>query len=412
MTTAQPLLIDPESGLSRSYDQLVADLSRTGVPSSDWPLYPQILEILTQFFSKPPDDLAATDNGRLTPQRSLDFSASLGMAWSAARSGQLKPWQELFQNAPGQLTLATSGTTGQPRRVQHSATTLLRGIQTAAKHRQDVWALTYPLENFAGVQVLFQALLNLNPLVAVAGLPPSKLHAAIHHYGVSHLSGTPTCLRMLIDDRSVQPAIRAVTAGGECLEPELLTRLQKIFPNAVIRNVYASTEAGVVMVARGDIFVVCPELAPKIRIVDGQLLLHRSLLGQFVIESNIGRNDHDYYPTGDLVEVVEGDPVRLKIVGRRNEMLNVGGQKVNPRYVESVLRQLPEIQDAKVYSRRNSVTGDLVCCDLVVASSDTGIEKNLASRLQNQLQPAEIPRLVRVVEQIEYEMTGTGKRIS
>jgi RimJ/RimL family protein N-acetyltransferase len=58
--------------------------------------------------------------------------------------------------------------------------------------------LTYPLDHLAGLQVLFQALLNFNPIVNLYQAPASTVHPAIDKNQITHLSCTPTFLRMML----------------------------------------------------------------------------------------------------------------------------------------------------------------------------------------------------------------------
>ncbi len=51
--------------------------------------------------------------------------------------------------------------------------------------------------------------------------------------------------------------------GGEKYDEALENRLSEIFPNAKIRNVYASTEAGSIFSAKGDVFHISPRLMGK-----------------------------------------------------------------------------------------------------------------------------------------------------
>jgi acyl-CoA synthetase (AMP-forming)/AMP-acid ligase II len=62
--------------------------------------------------------------------------------------------------------------------------------------------------------------------------------------------------------------------------------------------------------------------------------------------------------TGDAVEV---DGERLRILGRRSELISVGGEKVYPAEVEGVILACPNVADAVVYGEKNPITGAIVC---------------------------------------------------
>ena len=65
-----------------------------------------------------------------------------------------------------------------------------------------------------------------------------------------------------------------------------------------------------------------------------------------------------WYQTGDSVEV---DGEYIKILGRKSEMINVGGEKVYPAEIESVIQELVNISDVTAYSEKNPITGQIVC---------------------------------------------------
>jgi acyl-coenzyme A synthetase/AMP-(fatty) acid ligase len=53
-------------------------------------------------------------------------------------------------------------------------------------------------------------------------------------------------------------------------------------------------------------------------------------------------------------------------VGRRSETINVGGVKVHPLEVESIVTALEGVTKARVYGQDNPVVGQIVAVDLVV----------------------------------------------
>ncbi len=70
----------------------------------------------------------------------------------------------------------------------------------------------------------------------------------------------------------------------------------------------------------------------------------------------------EWLPTGDLIERV-GD--RCFFAGRRNDVINVGGNKVQPVRVEKVIQAIPGVRDVRVFSRSSSLVGQMVACEFV-----------------------------------------------
>jgi len=75
-----------------------------------------------------------------------------------------------------------------------------------------------------------------------------------------------------------------------------------------------------------------------------------------------------WFRTGDAV-AIDGEFVR--ILGRTSEIINVGGQKVYPAEVESVLQQIPGVTDVVVTGEPNALTGQLVCAAVKLATEET-----------------------------------------
>ena len=306
------------------------------------------------------------------------------------------------------LGLFTSGSSGMPRRVTHGLASLGRSLRLGERHAPDVWGLAYNPTHIAGVQVVLQAFFNGNALVQLFGYPPETVARAILAEKITHLSATPSFYRLLLTqgDAFASAAVRSISLGGERCNGILRGRLAEAFPGARIRNIYASTEAGTLFVSEGEEFFAAPGLSGKIRIEGGQLYLAAGLLGEF--SGGAGAMQDGWYATGDTVEITGENPLRWRVTGREREWVNVGGHKVNPAEVEELLLTYPGVVDARVYGRANSVLGQILVAELVAhpAPDEAELRKHVAARLQ----PAKVPRLVKIVTEIERGRTGKLKR--
>jgi acyl-CoA synthetase (AMP-forming)/AMP-acid ligase II len=68
--------------------------------------------------------------------------------------------------------------------------------------------------------------------------------------------------------------------------------------------------------------------------------------------------DDGWFITGDLVEQ---DGEYLKILGRKSDLINVGGEKVYPGEVEDAILRLPWVKQVSVYGEKNPLMGNIVC---------------------------------------------------
>src|SRR5947209_16819005 len=64
-----------------------------------------------------------------------------------------------------------------------------------------------------------------------------------------------------------------------------------------------------------------------------------------------------WFRTGDAVEV---DGEYIRICGRKSEIINVGGEKVYPAEVESVLQLIAGVADVVVSAEKSPLTGQMV----------------------------------------------------
>jgi len=307
----------------------------------------------------------------------------------------------------GSISLFTSGTTGRPKKVSHTITNLLRNIKKSESHIHDVWAFAYNPTHMAGIQVFFQALLNFNPLIDVFTSTEADFKYLSEHYGINRISATPTFYRKIISSTK-EPwlNIRSVTCGGEKLDRGLYQALKITFPNARIYNIYASTEAGVLFQAINEIFIIPEYLNGKVMVSDsGEILVHESLIGN----SEDLILDNGWYHSGDIVELLA--PNKFIFKSRISEMINVGGDKVNPNEIEELISAMEFVYDVRVFGRRNSVTGEIVAAE-VVLKNDVDKKKNyieeIQKRLKQKVQPYKIPQIIKIVDKLN--VTNTGKK--
>lgn len=310
------------------------------------------------------------------------------------------------QTSLSEITIFTSGTTGQPKQVRHTVPTLTRSVRIGAGYRGQVWGFAYNPTHMAGLQVFFQAFENLNTLVNIFNRSRSEVNAVLESAAITHLSATPTFYRLLLPVEKTFEKVQRVTLGGEKSDRKLYDFIRQLFPCARINNVYASTEAGSLFAARGENFQIPENLSGKFRVENSELLIHKSLLG----ESESFQYSGDYYRTGDLIEWVDESKGIFRFKSRKNELVNTGGYKVNPEEVEAVLLQLEGVQQAVVYGKPNSVLGNVLCAELKVLPGMELTEPQIRRYLQGKLQDFKIPRRIKFVEQFLLTRTGKIKR--
>lgn len=311
------------------------------------------------------------------------------------------------QNSNSEITIFTSGTTGQPKKVVHSIATLTRSVRLGDRYKGQIWAYAYNPTHMAGLQVFFQAFENQNTLVNVFNQPREFVYQQIQEKGITHISATPTFYRLLLPFEQAYESVIRVTLGGEKSDQHLYDSIMKIFPIAKINNVYASTEAGSLFAAKGDCFQIPKAIKDKFKVVDDELLIHKSLLGS----SDSFKFTDDYYHSGDLIEWVDEAQGLFRFKSRKNELINVGGYKVNPGEVEVAIQDIEGVRQAMVYGKANSILGNVLCADVVLEPGFELTELDIKKVLGAQLQDFKVPRRIKFVEEISLTRTGKMKRV-
>lgn len=267
------------------------------------------------------------------------------------------------EGLPGTVWLQSSGTTGIPKWSGHALADLKARIRPGTGGRMR-WLLTFHPGSFAGVQVILSAMAGGHALVSprLDATVADMARAAVKTE-VTHISGTPTFWRaflMALGDAALD--LRGVTLGGEAADQGLLDALKARFPNAALRHIYATTEAGTVF-----------------SVTDGRAGFPRDWLYVPLKGMKLTLSEHDtlrvenprasaqaragIWDTGDVVELV-GDRVLFR--GRADSMVNVGGVKVFPETVEAHILASPWVQEARVTARANPISGAILVADIVL----------------------------------------------
>lgn len=397
-------LVDIKEGIHRSYHDLFEDLNQPVYQFSNIIEYKNIYELYVQLIRSLIIDEAITfKETHFTSDREITFQSFPNPYYGEGLAYYIK---NIRQRSNWKLQMATSGTTGLPKKVYHSFSSLTRNIKMNAHRADDVWGLAYNPTHMAGMQVFFQAFLNQNTIINLFGLSRTQIFSCIQQYSVSHISATPTFYRLLLPATEVFNKVKQITFGGEKLSEGILQNVKGMFPNAKFTNVYASTEAGALFAASGDQFTISEKIKSFVKIVENELWLHESLIAN---SPDLQIQD-GWYVTGDMVQVTSWEPLEFQFVSRKNEMINIGGSKVNPNEVEELILENAAVTDVKVFGKPNSLMGTILCADIVL-QQNTLSEKEIKAFLKERLPDYKVPRIIKFVPAITLTSTGKKSRI-
>ena len=310
---------------------------------------------------------------------------------------------------PG-LILATGGTTGRAKLVLHDLDTLLSTLPVKTGRP---WR-TLPLMRFdhiGGLDIAWRALAGGQTIVAPPDvLTPEAVAAKVARHRVEVLPANPSFLNLLLmaevhrtQDLS---SLRVVPYGAEPMPAGLLNRLRLAMPQVEFVQRFGTSETGSLPVrdVAAGLILEAGKTNFEWKLVEGELWVRSPArgLGYLSGGDNARFTDAGWFKTGDVAEQTPDGTVR--VLGRREELINVGGEKVLPSGVESVLLQHPLIADCRVMPQANAVLGQVVAAEIVWLGErrDPLYVKRMVHEFAVTLLPkCHLPTVVRLVGVIE-----------
>lgn len=374
-------------------------------------------------------DLDVSDGSDGEPKL-LTWKAS---SWSGRHADQSTP---VSVNRSGSVELRSSGTTGPPKRVRLTEEQLLVTARAVAAHHGfgpgERGYCPLPLFHINAEVVGVLATLSAGgELVLDHGFHRSHFWSVVRDCAITWINAAPAILTILAADES-GPAgpvdrVRFIRSASAPLPVAVRRRFEDRFGIPVIES-YGMTEAG-------SQITVNPLDGPRkpgsagipvgtemqIRDESGRELPPEqtgsvTIRGAGVIRSYAGvagneRIDAEgWLDTGDIG--YRDRDGYLYLVGRRDDVINRGGEKVFPREVEEVLVDHPGVADAVVVGAPDDVLGQVPHA-FVVLSSQAERDQVIAAlrrRCDESLARYQRPTAYRVLDKLPTGATGKVSR--
>jgi long-chain acyl-CoA synthetase len=324
--------------------------------------------------------------------------------------------RQLIESGQAGLVVFSSGSTGEPKAILHDFSKLLAKYKLP---RSSLRAITFLLlDHLGGINTLFYILCNLGTVIAVEDRNPEVVCAAVARHRAELLPTTPTFLNLMLLSEAYQrhdlSSLRQITYGTEPMPEYTLQRVHELLPHVNLLQTYGLSELGVLRskskASNSLLFKIGGE-GFETKVVDGTLRIRASssMLGYLNAPSPFDKEG--WLDTGDEV-VVEGE--YLRILGRRSELINVGGQKVYPSEVESVLLQVPNVIDAGVRGEPNPITGRMVVARLTLATPEdpASLRRRVRGFCRERLAPFKVPSRVEIASGDQHSGRFKKRRIA
>ena len=262
------------------------------------------------------------------------------------------------------LVIASSGSTGAPKGIIHTHSSLLAGAQASASRLQltsdDHWLVCIPVSHVGGFSVISRALHTGAALTLHPAFDATAVEQSLRD-GVTHTSLVAAALSRI--DASL---FRTILLGGSSAPDNL--------PSNVITT-YGMTETGGGVVYNGQ-----PLDNVEIRIVDGEIFLRCPMLMRAYRDDQTTSLKDGWYATGDIGEI--DDNGKLSVHGRQTDLIITGGENVWPSVVEYSLTSHPIVNQVVVRGMPDATWGQRVVAYVVLNDSAQTSEMKLLSDLR------------------------------
>jgi long-chain acyl-CoA synthetase len=339
------------------------------------------------------------------------------------------------------LLMYTSGSTGRPKGCLLSHASQWWQARSAARTMMlEEWDKALVMGPLYHANALWMCLLPMfylgGSLTILSGFDPPAVLAAIDRYRPTYTSGTPSMFSLLLAQREALArydvsSIRLMLCGSAPVPEELMAALHERFKCDVVEG-YGLTEGGANIESPrwgvrklGSAGLPVPDV--EVRVVDlddaardcapdevGELWTRSpaNALGYFKQpEVTAERFTADgWLRTGDLVR--RDEQGYLYICGRKDDMMNCGGENIYPKEVESILLRHPAIDDVCVVSVPHKVKGEAPVAWVVLRAPGAATEQEIRQFFLQRGPAYAHPRRVFFIEHLPVSGTNKVDRMS
>ncbi len=400
-------------------------------------------------------------NDRLKDCKSLgsivvvDFESS---PWGGDRSNTKKiiSYNELIKSFPPvrpskcsiDIDLAsliyTSGTTGFPKGVMLTHLNIISAANSITQYLEntsaDIILNLLPLSFDYGLYQVLMAFKFSGKIIQEKNfLYPYRIIELLLKEKVTGFPIVPTIAAILLRMKNLEkydfPHLRYITSTAQVLPPNHIIHLQRIFPKAKIYSMYGLTECKRVSylppeeLQRRPSSVGKPMPNTEVYLVDpaGRKIEEPHKIGELVVRgANVMKGywnlpeetDAVLKPgpipgekvlyTGDLFEMDEEG--FLYFVGRKDDLIKVGGERVSPKEVENVLHSIGGVSEAAVIGVEDEILGQAIKAFVVFQEGYKLNKEEIIKYCSRHMEIFMVPKYVEIVKELPKSLHGKVKK--
>jgi long-chain acyl-CoA synthetase len=313
---------------------------------------------------------------------------------------------------PG-LILFSSGSTGKSKAAVHDFIPLLEKFKIRRNLLRTITFLLF--DHIGGVNTLFYILSNTGTVITVEKRNPEYICQMIEKHQVELLPTSSTFINMILISKAYEKydisSLKTVTYGTEAMPEQTLKAFNKLFPNIQLKQTYGLSELGILRSksrSNNSLWMKVGGEDYQTKVVDGILYIKAKSAMLGYLNAPWPFDEEGWFNTQDRVEV-EGEWIR--VLGRSSDIINVGGQKVYPAEVESVLLEMDNIKEAAVFGKDNPLMGKVVAAMINLYQDEpvSALKKRVRSHCHNRLETYKIPAHIEISN--EQQVSDRFKKV-
>jgi acyl-CoA synthetase (AMP-forming)/AMP-acid ligase II len=328
----------------------------------------------------------------------------------------------------------TSGSTGKPKGVMLTHLNIVTNTRSIVQYLKltefDRIMVILPFFYIYGMSLLNTHIYTGGSLVIDNHFAfPNVVIDTMHKAKVTGFAGVPSTFLILLNKSTIKkqkfPALRYVTQAGGAMAPRIQKNVADVFSPAKLYIMYGATEASARLsylhpdwlskkwgsigkaIPNVELFIADENGKRLPANAEGEIVARGLNIMQGYWNDPEGTNQvlkGELYFTGDIGKM--DDDGFFYVVGRKKDMIKVGGQRVSAKEVEEALLDLPEIHEVSVIGSEDEYLGEAIIAFIVPNSDQELSEKQILMHCKKHLPQYKTPRKIIILPDLPKNESG------
>jgi len=310
-------------------------------------------------------------------------------------------------NKNSSITLFSSGTTGKPKMMIQNLANIFES-HLVPKNQKKLKILIFLLfDHIGGLNTLISSIKRGMCLAISDSRNPDDIIKFLNKAKINILPTTPTFINMLLLSEEFASekfdSVKLITYGTEKMPPGTLKKINQLLPNTRLLQTFGTSETGIVKTkSKSSDSLYFKIVDSEYKVIDNELFLKtKTQINTYEGLNSDSFTKDGWFKTGDIVDM-DSDGY-IKVISRKNNIINVGGLKVFPNEIEQIIYELDFIIEATIYGKPNAIVGNIVCLKAIVdkGTNVKSAKKQIKSLCKNKLEKYKVPQKIIIVSEVK-----------